>query len=37
MGLCIGELSLPLMASTYNGLLYYQVKAIQTKKDLNIG
>jgi len=35
MGVCIGELSLPVMASTYNGLLDHQVKAAETKKDLN--
>ena len=34
---CIGKLSLPLMASTYNWLLYHQVGAVRTKKDLNIG
>ena len=37
IGVCIGELSRPLMASTCNGLLYYQVGAVQTKNDLKIG
>jgi len=37
MGVCIGGLSLPLRASTYNVVLYHQVKAVETKKDLNIG
>jgi len=37
MGVFIGEHSLPLMATTYNGLLYHQVKTFQTKEDLNIG